>query len=292
MAAIADLGHELVAAYDIHDSVGILDRYAPEAAFFIEYERFERHLNKLFQKGSGIDYLVVCSPNYLHDSHIRLGLRLQADVICEKPVSLNVHNVESLLLAEAQSARKVWCILQARLHPEVVRLRENLSRSDKTSHRVEIKYITPRGRWYDYSWKGDPSRSGGVETNIGIHLFDLVSWLFGPLQNATCRFADARTYRGSLTLGHSTTHSSSANEVTVDFLLSLQQSDLPAGSQGSLRKFSVDGEEYDLSNNFEDLHKLSYQSILAGQGFGLQDALPAIAIVEKLRYLRTQQPNE
>lgn len=277
LAAIHDLGHELVAAFDVHDSVGVLDRYAPSAAFFTAYERFERHLNKLTMSGNGIDYLVVCSPNYLHDSHTRLGLRLGADVICEKPVTLNERNLISLIEAEQLSDNRVWCIMQARLHAEVVRLRQNLQNSTKSErHQVEIEYITPRGQWYDYSWKGDLSKSGGVETNIGIHLFDLVSWLFGAAQEATCNAADARSYKGSLVLA----------KADVKFHLSVNADKLPANQINSLRSFSVDGKTYDLSRDFETLHKSSYSAILAGEGFTLEDARPAVRIVEMLRGLR------
>lgn len=282
MAAIIELGHELVATYDIHDSVGILDRYAPSASFFTEYERFERHLNKLALNGVGIDYLVICSPNYLHDSHTRLGLRLKADVICEKPVALNERNILSLIEAEKQSENNVWCILQARLHPEIVRLRQNLSKSDlERRHVIDIEYVTPRGQWYDYSWKGDVSKSGGIETNIGIHLFDLVNWLFGPFERATCIKADARSYEGKLVLA----------KADVDFKLSVKSDDLPRKQTTAFRRFRVNGEVYDLSSNFETLHVNSYKTILAKNGFKLQDARPAVAIVEKLRSLRNKPEN-
>jgi len=277
MAAIKELGHELVAAFDVHDSVGILDRYAPKAAFFTEYERFERHLSKLSLHGQGIDFLVVCSPNYLHDSHTRLGLRLNADVICEKPVTLNERNVLSLVEAERQSTNKVWCILQARLHPEVVRLRQNLSSwSRNERHHIEIQYITPRGQWYDYSWKGDLSKSGGIETNIGIHLFDIVSWLFGPFENASCIHADERSYKGELVLA----------KAEVAFNLSVNANDLPPGQSSAHRQFKVDDEIYDLSTNFETLHASSYEAILANKGFTLADAQSDVAIIEALRLLR------
>lgn len=272
MDAIQRLGHELVAVFDPHDSVGILDRYAPKALYFNEIERFDRHLSKLKQVGEGVDYISICSPNYLHDAHARLGLRLGADIICEKPLVLNTRNARALQQVEAESGQRVWCILQARLHPEIARLQKALAESDASQHTVIIDYITPRGPWYDYSWKGDLQKSGGIATNIGVHLFDLVTWLFGPQLSLKLTSSDARNCVGQLTL----------EKADVNFKLSVDLDEsLP--ENGKKRSFSVDGEAYDLTTGFEDLHLASYQAILDGNGFGIGDTLAHLQVIEGIR---------
>ena len=274
LAAIASVGGELVAAHDPHDSVGILDRYAPAASFFTEYERFDRHLELLRARGEGIDYLVVCSPNHLHDAHCRLGLRLGADVICEKPVTLNPWNLDTLLRLEEEHGQRVWCILQSRLHASYRQLREVIRATPPTPHQVNIRYITPRGPWYRYSWKGDIERSGGVLTNIGVHLFDVLLSLFGEVTSFGVSLKEATRAQGQLTFQHATAHWS----------LSVDANDLPLGHVGgALRRFEVDGVAYDFSGGFEQLHVDSYRNILAGNGFGLADARPAIALTSQLR---------
>ena len=270
LAAIRAAGGTLVAAHDPHDSVGVLDNYFPQAAFFTEIERFDRHLEKLRARGQGIDYLVVCSPNYLHDAHCRLGLRLGADVICEKPATLHPWNLDALAELEAQSGRRVWCILQSRLHPSYAAL--SRFGESPTSH-VRIRYVTPRGPWYRYSWKGDPERSGGVVTNIGVHLFDAVLSAFGDVTGF--RVSELGTTRAAGQL--------SLKRATVDWELSVRREDLPAGHEGPLRLFEVDGAPIDFSGGFEALHDESYRRIVAGEGFGLADARPAIALVSALR---------
>ncbi len=277
MEAISTLGHQLIAAHDIHDSVGVLDRYAPDAAFFTEFERFDRHLSKLLLQGVGPDYLVVCTPNYLHDAHARFGLRLGVDVICEKPVALNLHNLQAVQELERACAHHVWCILQARLHPEVQRLQRHLAQSAIAVHEVEIDYVTPRGKWYDYSWKGDPARSGGVEANIGVHLFDLVTYLFGQMSSAQLTDAGPRHLAGTVSLA----------DATVRFRVSVRKEDLPATVSTPIRKFLVDGEAFDLSTGFEDLHLESYRRILAGEGYRLADAAFGVTLTQQLRQLRT-----
>ncbi len=297
LAAIRELGWRLVAAHDPHDSVGVLDGYFPEAAFFTEIERFDRHLDKLRRDGRGIDYLVVCSPNYLHDAHCRLGLRLGADVICEKPVALNPWNLDALQALEAETGHRIWCILQSRLHPSYQRL-QVLAEAAAVQHgpqsttaqlrqgippqgrddgsaaaRITINYITPRGPWYRYSWKGDVERSGGVVTNIGIHLFDAVLSTYGtPTGFSVSEMAIDRAV-GRLTLANA----------TVDWTLSVRRSDLPAGHTGPLRQFTVDGEDIDFSSGFETLHTESYRAIARGEGYGLGDARASVELVSKLR---------
>lgn len=272
MDAIHRLGHELVAVFDPHDSVGILDRYAPKALYFNEIERFDRHLSKLKQIGEGVDYISICSPNYLHDAHARLGLRLGADVICEKPLVLNTRNAVALQQVEKETQRNVWCILQARLHPEIKRLQKAVTTSNSGNHKVTIDYITPRGPWYDYSWKGDVQKSGGIATNIGVHLFDLVTWLFGPQLSLKLMQNDPRNCIGQLRL----------ERADVTFTLSV---DLDAGlpQLGKKRSFSVDGEAYDLTRGFEDLHVAAYQDILEGKGFGIGETIAHLEVIEGIR---------
>ena len=277
LAAIRAIGGTLAAACDPHDSVGVLDAYFPEAAFFTEIERFDRHLEKLRAKGSGIDFLVVCSPNYLHDAHCRLGLRLGADVICEKPVTLHPWNLDALRELEAQTGRRVYCILQSRLHPAYA----TLSRFGESPHaHVRIRYVTPRGPWYRYSWKGDPERSGGVVTNIGVHLFDAVLSAFGEVTDFSVSEMSTTRAAGQL---HLRDASHPLKRATVDWELSVRREDLPDGHEGPLRVFEVDGEAVDFSTGFERLHDESYRRILAGEGFGLADARPAVALVSALR---------
>ena len=271
MDAIASVGGELVAAHDPHDSVGVLDRYARRASFFTEYERFERHLDKLRREGRGIDYLVVCSPNYLHDTHCPLGLRVGADVICEKPVTLNPWNLDSLTELESQTGRRVFCVLQSRLHESFARLR---ALAEQTGRRdISIEYVTPRGPWYRYSWKGDVERSGGVVANIGIHLFDAVLACYGGVAGFSVSEMAVDRAAGTLRL----------EGAEVAWTLSVREGDLPAGSDGPHRSFRVDGEAIDFSTGFEQLHRASYREILAGKGFGIADARPAIALVSRLR---------
>ena len=274
--AIRHVGGELVAAHDPHDSVGVLDRYAPEAAFFTEYERFDRHLDKLRRAGRGVDYLAVCSPNHLHDAHCRLGLRLGASVVCEKPATLNPWNLDALAELEVESPGRVWCVLQSRLHPSFARLRE--LGADGRAHRVRIAYVTPRGPWYRYSWKGDPERSGGVVANIGIHLFDALLTCFGRVVECATRELGVERAAGTLTLARP-----GGPPTEVEWLLSVRAADLPDAADGPHRRFEVDGEPIDFSSGFEELHRASYERILAGEGFGLADARPAVALVSELR---------
>lgn len=276
MKAITETGNELVAAYDPYDGVGIMDSHFPDASFFTEFERFDRHLEKMQRNGDSIDYLSICSPNYLHDAHIRFGLRAGYKVICEKPLVLNPWNLDGLLdVAEGDSSR-VNTILQLRLHPAVIALREKVAKSDKR-HKVDLTYITSRGMWYHTSWKGDVSKSGGVITNIGVHFFDMLSWVFGaPLENEI----------------HQRTHDRASGflafeKADVSWFLSINADTLPAKAvekgQRTFRTINIDGDELDMSAGFTDLHTLSYQHILEGKGFGLEDARQAITITHELR---------
>ncbi len=276
--AIAETGNKLVAAYDLFDSVGVLDSYFPEAAFFTEFERFERHIDKQNRSGQKIDYVSVCSPNYLHDSHVRFALRNGANVVCEKPLVLNPWNAEALMKLENETGKKVNNLLQLRLHPAVVALKKRIDNSPDKIFEVELTYITTRGNWYYTSWKGDVAKSGGIATNIGIHFFDMLLWLFGEVKATTV---------------HKHTHSTAAgllqfSKARVKWFLSIDSTALPseAKQNGSSthRKITVNEEDVDFTNGFESLHTLSYQQILLGNGFGVNDALPAIQLVHDIRH--------
>lgn len=265
MKAIKETGNVLVAALDKHDSVGILDSYFPDADFFTEFERFDRHLGKLKRHGQGIHYLVVCSPNYLHDAHIRFGLRLGADVICEKPVVLNPWNVDALMEMENETGKKVFTILQMRLHPSIIELRQKVLKSPhEKKFDVTLKYITPRGHWYHISWKGDESKSGGITTNIGVHFFDLLLWIFGAVKANKLCWHDSNKATGTLEL----------EKARVNWSLSIDGADLPKdGNNGySHRSLTVDGEQIDFNETLKDLHIESYRQILNGNGFLLKEA--------------------
>lgn len=281
LEAIARTGHELVAAMDPHDAVGILDSYFPQAAFFTEFERFDRHLDKLRRQGKGIHYLSVCSPNYLHDAHVRYGLRLGADVICEKPLVLNPWNVESLQEMERETGKRVCTILQLRMHPALRALREKLRRErDRVMHEVELTYITSRGKWYYASWKGDLAKSGGIATNIGIHFFDMLGWLFGAVRRSTVHLHTHDRAAGLLELERARVH----------WFLSIDPDTLPEAARSaglrSYRSITVDGEAIEFSGGFADLHTRSYEAILDGQGFGTEEAAAAIRIAYDIRNAR------
>lgn len=280
LQAIRDTGNRLVAAVDPHDSVGILDGYFPDAAFFSEFERFDRHLELLRRKEEEqrVQYLSICAPNHLHDAHIRLALRIGADAICEKPLVLNPWNLDQLAQLEAETGRRVWTILQLRVHPALLALRERLQAEPGKRHQVNLTYLTSRGVWYRYSWKGDEAKSGGVVTNIGIHFFDLLLWLFGNVQAATVTTADAQRMGGTLVL----------DRADVTWFLSIDRTDLPGhlqGTQPTYRSITIDGEEVEFSGGFRDLHTVVYEETLAGRGFGLDDARPSIELVYRLRHL-------
>ena len=278
MKAIRDTGNNLLAAVDKHDSVGVLDNYFPHAEFFTEFERFDRHLEKLKRTGTVIDYVVVCTPNYLHDAHIRFGLRIGANVICEKPVVLNPWNLEALLQMEAGSANKVYGILQLRHHPAILQLKQQVAVSAPgATHNIELQYISSRGNWYNHSWKGDVEKSGGIATNIGIHFFDMLQWIFGPLQRSTVKEQNDRTASGHL----------SFTNANVNWLLSIDEEYLPAAvresGQRTWRNLQINGTAIDFSNGTDDLHSKAYEAILEGEGISLAACLPAIEIVYGIR---------
>lgn len=279
MKAIRDTGNELVAALDPFDSVGIIDSYFPQADFFTEFERFDRHIDKLRRADKSIDFISICSPNYLHDAHIRFALRSNARVICEKPLVLNPWNVEALQELECDYPGKVFNVLQLRLHPSIIELKERVSQSQQR-YKVNLHYITSRGNWYHYSWKGQEEKSGGIVTNIGIHFFDMLLWIFGECLNLEVKSLGKSTASGMLEL----------ERADVEWKLSIDSSELPesAISQNlrTFRSIKVDGEEFEFSGGFTDLHTRVYEDILAGGGFGLSDALPAIDLVHRIRMAR------
>jgi UDP-N-acetyl-2-amino-2-deoxyglucuronate dehydrogenase len=280
LRAIHETGHALVAAVDPHDSVGILDRYFPGAAFFTEIERFDRHLEKLRRapEEQRVEVVSVCSPNHLHDAHVRLALRVGADAICEKPLVLNPWNLDVLEALAEEYGRSVYTVLQLRVHPSLVELRERLRAEGANGrrHRVRLSYVTSRGTWYRYSWKGDPQKSGGLATNIGIHFFDLLLWLFGDVIRSEVHLAEPERTAGVLEL----------QRADVQWFLSIDRNDLPApvrGVQPTFRSITVDGEEVEFSGGFRDLHTLVYERTLAGEGFRIADARPSIELVHRIR---------
>jgi UDP-N-acetyl-2-amino-2-deoxyglucuronate dehydrogenase len=280
LKAIRDTGKSLVAAVDASDSVGQLDHYGFDISFFTEFERFDRHLEKLRRgpEAEHVHMLSVCAPNYLHDAHCRLALRVGADVICEKPLVLNPWNLDALQELEAEFGQRIYTVLQLRTHPKLIQLRQRLlQESGDRQHEVELTYITARGIWYDISWKGDYEKSGGIATNIGIHFFDLLMWLFGEVEDIYVYHSDPKRMSGFLEL----------ERATVKWFLSTDYHDLPfpveAGTHSTHRSITVDGEEIEFSGGFTDLHTRVYEETLAGRGFGIDDARPSISLVSKIR---------
>ncbi len=278
LQAIKETGNCVVAALDKFDSVGILDSYFPQADFFTEFERFDRHIEKLRRRGEKIDYVTICSPNYLHDSHIRFALRHQADAICEKPLVLNPWNLSALAEIEVETGKKVYTILQLRLHPAIQMLKREIDAGPSgKKYKVELTYVTSRGNWYKHSWKGDESKSGGIATNIGIHFFDMLIWIFGKAESSVSSVITDDYAEGLLTL----------ERATITWKLSINADHLPreAKEQGkrTFRSLSIEGREIEFSEGFTDLHTKSYQGILDGQGFGIEDARGSIEAVYRLR---------
>lgn len=271
MQAIRDTNGELCAAHDPNDSVGIMDRYFPKAAFFTEFERFDRHLDKLKREGNHIDVLSVCSPNYLHDAHIRFGLRNDMDVICEKPLVLNSWNADALQDMESECNHRIYTILQLRLHPQLLALREKVLHSaEEKVFDVDLTYITPRGYWYYASWKGDAAKSGGISTNIGIHFFDVLQWIFGMPKKVVV---------------HQHTHDRAAGffqcpKARIRWFLSINSE---LSNNETNRSMTVDGINWDFSQGFTDLHTESYAAIERGQGFGIEDAQASIQLAHQIR---------
>jgi len=278
MKAIKETGNNLIAAYDKFDSVGVLDSYFPNADFFVEFERFDRHIEKQKRIGVKLDYVSVCSPNYLHDAHIRFGLRQGADVICEKPIVLNPWNIDALQEIERETGKKVYNILQLRLHDSVIQLKNKIDRgpADKI-YEVDLAYITSRGNWYYTSWKGDTAKSGGIATNIGVHFYDMLLWIFGAVKQ---------------NIVHLHTHDRAAGylefeRARVRWFLSIDAESLPEAVRAkggrTFRSITIEQESFEFSEGFGELHTLSYRDILGGGGFGLEEARAAIQIVHDIR---------
>ncbi|MDY0781365.1 Gfo/Idh/MocA family oxidoreductase [Tenacibaculum sp. IB213877] len=279
LKAIKETGNNLIASLDKSDSVGIIDSYFPNSDFFIEFERFDRHIEKLKrQQNIQLDYVSICTPNYLHDSHIRMALRRGADAICEKPLVLNPWNIDALEAIEKESGNKINTILQLRLHPSIIALKNKIEKEKKNEkYEVDLTYITSRGNWYNISWKGDESKSGGVTTNIGVHFFDMLSWVFGDVQENIVHLREKDKAAGYLEF----------EKARVRWFLSIDEKTLPKNIQErgdrTYRSITIDGEEIEFSGGFTDLHTLSYQEILKGNGFGLKEARQSIEVVHDIR---------
>ena len=278
LKAIKETNNNLIAALDRFDSVGVMDSYFPKADFFVEFERFDRHIEKLRRSGVPLDYVSICTPNYLHDAHIRMALRSGADAICEKPLVLNPWNVDALMDIQKESGRKIHTILQLRLHPSIIALKKKIDLANSnTKYDVDLTYITSRGKWYDISWKGDSSKSGGIATNIGIHFFDMLAWLFGNVQENTVHLREKDKSAGYLEF----------EKARVRWYLSIDENSLPDRisqlGQRTYRSITINGEELEFSSGFTELHTDSYRQILKGEGFGLDDAKESIKIAQKIR---------
>ncbi len=278
LKAIHETHNNLVAALDLCDSVGIIDSYFPDADFFVEFERFDRHIDKLRRAGKQVDYISICSPNYLHDSHIRFALRSQANAICEKPLVLNPWNFEGLADYEKETGKKVFNVLQLRLHPSIKALRERILVGPKDKiHDIDLTYITGRGNWYHYSWKGNLQKSGGIATNIGIHFFDMLIWIFGDVKKNITHKLETGKASGYLEL----------EKARIRWYLSIDANDLPAEvkekGQRTYRSIIIDNEEIEFSEGFTDLHTETYREILAGNGFSLEESKKSIEVVYTIR---------
>jgi len=276
--AIKETNNLLIAALDKFDSVGVLDSYFPNADFFTEFERFDRHIEKLKRNHTKLDYVSICTPNYLHDSHIRMALRRGADAICEKPLVLNPWNVDALMDNEKESGQKINTILQLRLHPSIIALKNKvMSAHKKEKYDIDLTYITSRGKWYDISWKGDESKSGGIATNIGVHFYDMLSWIFGEVQENVVHLRAKDKSSGYLEF----------KNARVRWFLSINEDDLPhhikEKGQRTYRSITIDNEELQFSSGFTVLHTKSYEHILSGECFGLEEAQKSIQIVHDIR---------
>lgn len=278
MEAIRDTGNDLIAALDPNDSVGVIDSFFPQADFFTEFERFDRHIDKLRRSGKALDYVSIASPNYLHDSHMRFALRSGADAICEKPLVLNPWNIDGLKDVEADTGKKINTILQLRLHPSIIALRERVRASDPDKKfDVDLTYVTSRGRWYLQSWKGEEGKSGGIATNIGVHFYDMLHFVFGSLQDSVVHLSSVTKAGGFLEY----------ERARVRWFLSIDVNDVPTEelSKGkrTFRAVTINGENIEFSDGFTGLHTRSYEEILAGQGFGLEENRVAIETVSGIR---------
>jgi len=283
LAAIKQTGNNLLASLDPFDSVGIIDSYFPDSDFFVEFERFDRHFEKLKRSGVKIDYVSICSPNFLHDSHIRFALRHKADAICEKPIVLNPWNIDALKEIEKETGKKVYTILQLRLHPSIIALKEKIMK-EKNDHKydVDLTYITSRGNWYKFSWKGNVQKSGGVATNIGIHFFDLLIWVFGEVQESYVHLHEEDKMAGYLEL----------ENARIRWFLSIDFNDLPEKlkqkGKRTYRSITVEGNEVEFSGGFTNLHTETYRKIISGGGYGLDDARSSVQAVYEIRNSKIQ----
>jgi len=277
LKAIKAVNGNLSVAFDPNDSVGIIDSYFPDASFFVEFERFDRHVDLMRRRGQKVDHVAICSPNYLHDAHCRFALRSDADAICEKPLVLNPWNLDGLVDIERETNRKISTILQLRLHPAIQALKQRVDTSaSNRKFDVVLTYITSRGRWYHASWKGDDSKAGGVATNIGVHFFDMLFHVFGPIRESVAHLRDPERAAGFI----------ETDRANVRWFLSVDRNDLPpsvAGTKSTYRSMEVDGEEQEFSDGFTDLHTRSYEEILAGRGFSIDQVRPSIEVVSAFR---------
>lgn len=284
LAAIKQTGNNLLASLDPFDSVGIIDSYFPDSDFFVEFERFDRHFEKLKRSGIKIDYVSICSPNFLHDSHIRFALRHKADAICEKPIVLNPWNIDALQEIEKETGKKVYTILQLRLHPSMLALKEKIMKEKRDrKYDVDLSYITSRGNWYKFSWKGDLQKSGGVATNIGIHFFDLLSWVFGEPQESYVHIHKEDKMAGYLEL----------ENARIRWFLSIDFNDLPEElkkkGKRTYRSINIEGNDIEFSGGFTNLHTETYKKILSGTGYGLNDARTSVQTVYEIRNSKIQK---
>jgi UDP-N-acetyl-2-amino-2-deoxyglucuronate dehydrogenase len=279
MQAIKETGNNLITAFDRNDSVGVIDSYFPNANFFVEFERFDRHIEKLrYDKKILLDYISICSPNYLHDAHMRFALRSGADAICEKPLVLNPWNIDKLEKVEINTGKKIYNILQLRVHPSIIELKEKVKKGPKnTKHEVDLTYLTTRGSWYNTSWKGNFEKSGGIASNIGVHFFDMLSWIFGEVQENVVHYHKKDVAAGYLEF----------ENARVKWFLSINSDYLPKEvkekGQTTFRSIKIDGDELEFSGGFKDLHTMVYKDILNGKGYGLGAARNAIEIVHDIR---------
>jgi UDP-N-acetyl-2-amino-2-deoxyglucuronate dehydrogenase len=288
LKAIKDTNNNLIAALDKFDSVGVMDSYFPDADFFVEFERFDRHIEKLKRNQQiHLDYVSICTPNYLHDSHIRMALRRGADAICEKPIVLNPWNIDALIAIEKESQGNIYTILQLRLHDAIIQLKNKVQDANKTGkYDIDLTYITSRGKWYDISWKGDESKSGGIATNIGVHFYDMLSWVFGNVQENVVHLREKNKAAGYLEF----------ENARVRWFLSIDEEDLPATvkekNQRTFRAITIDDVDLEFSEGFTELHTKSYQKILLNEGFGLEAVRSSIEIVHDIRNKEIIQTGE
>lgn len=284
LKAIKETGNSLLAAFDVFDSVGVMDSYFPKADFFVEYERFDRHIEKLrYENGVQIDYTSICTPNYLHDAHIRMALRAGSNAICEKPLVLNPWNIDFLKKIEENTGNRIWNILQLRVHPSIIALKKKIESgpADKV-YDIDLTYLTSRGHWYYTSWKGNTQKSGGIATNIGVHFFDMLSWIFGKVRSNHVHIHEHDRASGYLEL----------DRANVRWFLSINEDNLPRmvreKGQRTYRSITIEGKELEFSGGFADLHTAAYVNILKGGGYGIEETRQAIQVVHDIRHAQPQ----